>query len=180
MNPIRAINQAAGKALRMDGMPQGTAMRDTLVEIAELHHLNKPAFDFVTAKYNHDYSAMARSAGRMKKIAERLAARRGWTCDTKTLHNAAILALLQHMEPVSIGFVCKPCNGMGGVVNIKCPSCRGSGFSAKPTEDYADVLEVTPEEYTKVWEHRVKVLYNIASRWDDDMWTEWLKRQEDE
>lgn len=180
MNPIRAINQAAGKALRMDGMPQGTATRDNLVEIAELHKLKDPALQFVLAKYNHDISAMAKSAIYLKKIARRLAARRGWECDVKTLHNAAILALLQHVEPRKLGHTCYGCNGTGGEVNTQCNTCLGSGYKSRPDEIYAAVMEVTVDAFSKIWDSRVKVLYNIASRWDDDMWTEWLKRQEEE
>jgi len=180
MNPIRAINQAAGKGLRIDGMPSGTSMRDNLVEIAELHKLNERALQFVLAKYNHDISAMARSGIYLKKIARRVAAKRQWNCDAKTLDNAAILALLQHMEPAKFGHTCHACKGTGGEVNAQCGVCFGSGHSSRPDEIYAAVVEVTTEEFRNIWDHRVKVLYNIASNWDDDMWQEWISRQEDE
>jgi len=176
MNPIRAINQAAGKGLNPDGMPSSTRAVDTLIHMAELHNLNKPAMGFALAKYNKDKQALAETAGLLKEIARKEAKKRGWRYEKEsTLNKASNLALLQHVEPYRLGHICEKCRGEP-TVNKVCEHCNGTGFRPRSDVLYAFMLDVCDTTYRRVWADRVAILYTIAGEWDNDLFKEWHRR----
>lgn len=177
MNPIRIINTAAGKGLNLVPMPAGGVPFDRLIEIGELHSLSGDALQFAMAKYNKDYSAMSKAVTALRKLSLRLAKRKGWKySNQKVLEDAAMLAVMQHVEPLKFGHICWSCNGTGGTVNSSCQVCDGTGSRYKPDVLYASVLGVSDTAYRKTWASRVGELYNLASKWDDELWSVWSAR----
>lgn len=178
MNPIRIINQAAGKGLNLSPIFGGAPV-DRLVEMGELHGLSEEAMQFALAKYNKDRKGLLYSAAALKRKAATVATREGWKCkDQSVLDGAAIVALMQHVEPVKMGHICLTCNGTGGAVNSPCKPCDGGGYRSKPDVLYAAILGISDTSYRKTWERRVAYLYNLAGNWEKELWRVWAKSRD--